>query len=107
MTQLATTNSYSSLYHQAPTPYPLEPLSPTKSLPDSHHIRIEYLKTEEQREEAHLSIHKKQSKSPHTVVIKNQSRQILGLLSTNRHYNSLLTYESDSYEKKIGCEVMG
>lgn len=63
------------------------------------YIEVSYLKSNDIKATNELlSAYQKQSKSPHTIVIKNQTRQVITLMSTNKHFNSLVTYESESIE---------
>jgi hypothetical protein len=42
----------------------------------------------------------KQIKSPNTIIVRNTTRQIMTLLTVNKNNSTLITYESESYEKK-------
>jgi hypothetical protein len=67
-------------------------------------IQVFYLKPSRGQQNHLFSIYKKQNSSPHTVIIKNQTRQVITHLATNKNFNTLVTYESESYEKKTGTE---
>ena len=71
------------------------------------YIQVFYLKPTREQESSLFSIYKKQSASPHTVIIKNQTRQVITYLATNPNFNTLVTYEAESYEKKTGSEFEG
>ena len=61
------------------------------------YIQVDYIKQKNIKQNNQvLSPYKKQNKSPHTIIIKNQTRQVIILMSTNKHFNSLVTYESQS-----------
>ena len=60
---------------------------------EDSYIDIQYLKSSKEKHNNFLlSLYKKQTKSSHSVIIKNQTRQIITHLTTSRHYNTLVTY---------------
>jgi hypothetical protein len=59
---------------------------------DEEYIQVYYIKSNKNNEKNIFSIYKKQNNSPHTVVIKNKTRQIITFLATNHNYNTLVTY---------------
>lgn len=59
---------------------------------DEEYIEVHYIKSNKNNEKNLFSIYKKQNKSPHTVVIKNKTRQVITFLATNHNYNTLVTY---------------
>ena len=59
---------------------------------DEEYIQVFYIKSNKNNEENLFSIYKKQNNSPHTVVIKNKTRQVITFLATNHNYNTLVTY---------------
>ena len=68
---------------------------------DQQYIEVHYIKGYKEREHKHLlSQYKKQNKSPLTIIIKNQTRQIITHITSSSHYNTLITYEAETFEKK-------
>lgn len=73
----------------------------------AEYIQVFYLKPSRSQQSHLFSIYKKQNASPHTIIIKNQTRQVITFLTTNHNFNTLVSYESDSYEKKTGSDFEG
>ena len=62
---------------------------------EDSYIQVHYLKGYKDKQNKHLlSLYKKQTKPPHTIIIKNQTRQVITLITASPHYNTLITYES-------------